>query len=86
MALASVGEVDLVVVGHLDLDPGAVGGDLVDLADGDAEHPDVAALVEGDGAREVGGEPVGVVAAAEEREAGGHDEQDQDDERARPRA
>ena len=38
----------------VDLDPGALGLDRVDRADRDAEDPDVAALVDRDGAREVG--------------------------------
>ena len=47
------GDLDLFVVGHDDLDLGAFRGDLVDLADRDAEHADVAALVDRHGAREV---------------------------------
>ena len=46
------GDVDLGVVVHLDRDGVAGRLDLLDLADGYAEHADLGALVERDGARE----------------------------------
>ena len=72
-ALRVLREVDVGVVVHLDDDVGAGRRHLVDVADRDAEHLDLAAFVDRDGPREVRGQRLGLV-AAEHREPGGHDE------------
>jgi hypothetical protein len=56
------------VVVHPHHDLGAGGGHRVDLADGHTEHPHVAALVERDRPREVGGQGLLVAAVEHERD------------------
>ena len=78
-AWASAGILVVAVVLQDDLDPGAVGGHLVDLAHRHAEHPHVAALVERHGAREVGRDGL-LAAVATEHDDGAGDDQGHDDE------
>jgi hypothetical protein len=68
-------ELDLAVVVHLYDDVGAGRRHLVDVADRDAEHLDLTALVDRDGAREVSGQLVGVV-ATHHREPRRHDQRE----------
>ena len=72
-------QLDVAVVGHGHHDVGARGRDRLDVADRHAEDAHLAALVDRDGPREVGDQPLGVGAGEHRERRRGH--QGDDDER-----